>query len=186
MATPSPMPSPSPAPLPLDAVYRELRGVARGLLAREPYQHTLESCELVHLAWARLLNGDLRALAQDEPREVIALAVMNMRRELVDHARRRRAAKRPDAKIRVDFDDAPLFCRENPYTFLAVDALLDRLESGEGRVRNGARRAACARYALYGGLSESEISQALDLPKSTVGADVRFVKAWLAARLADE
>ena len=186
MATPAPLrPSPPPSP-DLDAVYRELRVVARGLLRREPYDHTLESCELVHLAWARLLNGDLRALAEDEPGEVIALAVTNMRRELVDHARRRRAAKRPDAKIRVDFDDAPLFCRENPSTFLAVDGLLDRLAAGEGRVRNGERRATCARYALYGGLSESEISEALGLPKSTVGSDVRFVKAWLAARLADE
>ena len=52
-----------------------------------------------------------------------------------------------------------------------------------GPIRNGERRATCARYALYGGLSESEISRALDLPKSTVGADVRFVKAWLQSRL---
>jgi RNA polymerase sigma factor (TIGR02999 family) len=185
MVTPSPISSPQPPPPALDAVYRELRVVARNLLAREPYDHTLESCELVHLAWARLLNGDLSALARDEPRQVIALAVTNMRRELVDHARRRRAAKRPDAKIRVDFDDAPLFCRTDPHTFLAVDALLDRLAAGEGRVRNGERRAECARYALYGGLSESEISEVLGLPKSTVGSDVRFVKAWLAARLAD-
>jgi RNA polymerase sigma factor (TIGR02999 family) len=167
----------------LDTVYRQLRTVARGLLAREPYAHTLESCELVHLAWARLLNGDLRALAENEPNDVIALAITNMRRELVDHARRRRASKRPDARVRIDFDDAPLFCREDPDTFLAVDGLIDQLEHGEERVRNGQRRAACARYAFYGGLSESEIAEALDVPKSTVGNDVRFVKAWLTSRL---
>jgi len=179
----TPPASPSSSAPELTAVYRELRTVARSLLAREPYDHTLESCELVHLAWARLLNGNLRLLAEQSPGEVIALAVTNMRRELVDHARRRRAAKRPDGKIRVDFDDAPLFCTSDPDTFLAVDGLLDSLESGGHRVRNGARRATCARYALYGGLSESEIAAALDLPKSTVGSDVRFVKAWLSARL---
>ena len=169
----------------LDTVYRELRTVARSLLKREPYAHTLESCELVHLAWARLLKGDLRQLAENEPQEVIALAITNMRRELVDHARRRRATKRPDAKIRIQFDDAPLFVREDPDTFLAVDRLLDQLEQGDERLRNGERRAACARYALYGGLSESEIAEALDVPKSTVGNDVRFVKAWLTARLGE-
>jgi len=173
------------SPPQLDAVYRELRTVARSLLAREPYAHTLESCELVHLAWARLLGGNLRMLAEDSPGQVIALAVTNMRRELVDHARRRRAAKRPDAKIRVDFDDAPLFCERDPDTFLEVDRLLSSLATGSNRVRNGERRATCARYALYGGLSEAEISQALDLPKSTVGSDVRFVKAWLSARLGE-
>lgn len=186
----SPMPTPKPpasqAPAPLDDVYRELRGIARNLLSREPYDHTLESCELVHLAWARLLNGDLRVIAEQRPEDVIALAITNMRRELVDHARRRRAAKRPDAKIRIELGDAPLFCDAHPDTFLEVDRLLTELEDGSctgGPIRNGERRATCARYALYGGLSESEISKALDLPKSTVGADVRFVKAWLQSRL---
>jgi len=186
----SPMPTPTPpasqAPAPLDDVYRELRGIARNLLSREPYDHTLESCELVHLAWARLLNGDLRVIAEQRPEDVIALAITNMRRELVDHARRRRAAKRPDAKIRIELGDAPLFCDAHPDTFLEVDRLLTELEDGSctgGPIRNGERRATCARYALYGGLSESEISKALDLPKSTVGADVRFVKAWLQSRL---
>jgi len=182
----TPPPPPAQGPAPLDDVYRELRGIARSLLSREPYAHTLESCELVHLAWARLLNGDLRILAEQRPEDVIALAITNMRRELIDHARRRRAAKRPDAKVRIELSDAPLFCDAHPDTFLEVDRLLTELGDGTstgGPIRNGERRATCARYALYGGLSESEISEALALPKSTVGADVRFVKAWLQSRL---
>jgi RNA polymerase sigma factor (TIGR02999 family) len=174
----------TPTPADLQAVYRELRVVARALLAREPYAHTLESCELVHQAWARVLNGDLRALAEQDPRNVIALAVTNMRRELVDHARRRRAAKRPGAKARVELSDAPLMCEQEPETLLAVDALLTELERSDGaRIRHPERKAACARYALYGGLSESEIAEILDLPKSTVGAEVRFARAWIGARL---
>jgi RNA polymerase sigma factor (TIGR02999 family) len=167
----------------LRAVYGELRTVARALLRREPYDHTLESTELVHQAWARVLHGDLRELAFSDPRKVLALAVTNMRRELVDHARRRRAAKRPSPRHRVELADAPLLSREDPDTLLAIDALLDRLEAGPERVRNPERKAACARYALYGGLSESEIAELLDLPKSTVGSDVRFVRAWLGANL---
>jgi RNA polymerase sigma factor (TIGR02999 family) len=167
----------------LQRVYGELRTVARSLLRREPYDHTLESCELVNQAWARLLNGDLRDLAESDPRQVVALAVTNMRRELVDHARRRRAAKRPDARVRVTFEDAPLMSHDDPETLLAVDMLLDRLEQGVERVRNGQRKATCTRYALYGGLSESEIATVMDLPKSTVGNDVRFTRAWLSRQL---
>ena len=165
-------------------VYQELRVTARRLLRNEPYDHTLESCELVNRAWERLLNGDLRDPALEDPRSVIALAVTNMRRELVDHARRRRSQKRPDARVRVDLDDAPLFADARPHTFLEVDRLLDRLERGEDeRVRFSERRATVARYALYGGLTELEISKLMDVPKSTVGRDVRFVRAWLMARL---
>ena len=55
----------------LTLVYAELRRIARRMLAREPYQHTLESCELVHLAWARVLNGQLASLADDRPLSLI-------------------------------------------------------------------------------------------------------------------
>ncbi len=170
----------------LGQVYRELRVIARRLLNREPYQHTLESCELVHLAWARILGTELRERAEADPREVIALAVMNMRRVLVDHARRRRAAKRPTSAIRVCLDDAPQQVRRDPDTFLEVDRLLDELAAGPPRVRNGARKARVAHYALYGGLTEAEIGAALDMPKSTVGNDLRFVRAWLASRLQEQ
>ncbi|MBX2800254.1 MAG: hypothetical protein KTR31_21420 [Myxococcales bacterium] len=171
----------------LRTIYAELRTVARALLRREPYAHTLESCELVHQAWARLLAGDLRHLAVDQPERVVALAVTNMRRELVDHARRRKAAKRPNARTRLQLTDAPELSHEQPEVFLEVDRLLDELEKGPARVRNGARKAAAARFALYGGLSENEISELMGVPKSTVGSDVRFARAWLGARLdADE
>ncbi|MEN0062945.1 MAG: ECF-type sigma factor [Myxococcota bacterium] len=167
----------------LRSIYDELRVVARALLRREPYAHTLESMELVHQAWIRLLSGDLREVAENEPEKVVALAVTQMRRELVDHARRRRAAKRPTSGIRVELQDIPGLSHEQPETLLAVDALLDELEVTTERIRNGARKARLARFALYGGLSESEIASLTGIPKSTVGSDVRFVKAWLAARL---
>jgi RNA polymerase sigma-70 factor, ECF subfamily len=170
----------------LRRIYSELRTVARALLRREPYAHTLESAELVHQAWARLLSGDLRDLAENEPQQVIALAVTNMRRELCDHARRRKASKRPNARARVELQDAPDLSHDHPETLLAIDRLLDELEAGPEHVRNPDRKAQAARYALYGGLSESEIAEVMELPKSTVGSDVRFARAWIAARLTEE
>jgi RNA polymerase sigma factor (TIGR02999 family) len=168
----------------LVSVCRELRGVARRMLRREPYEHTLESLELVHQAWAKVLAGELRDAALADPRAVVALVVLNMRRELVDHARRRRAGKRPDARARIDLDDAQLMSHRDPDAFLLVEALLDQLPT-EVRIRNGGRKAEIARYALYLGFSEAEIADTLGLPKSTVGNDLRFVRAWLVSRLGD-
>ncbi len=167
----------------LASVYAELRTTARRMLRQEPYLHTLESCELVHQAWARLLNGDLARLATDTPRDVLALAVLNMRRELVDHARKRRAGKRPDPTGRVQLEDASLMLEQDPGTLIEIDRLIDSLESGEANVRAGERKAAVCRYAFYAGLTGGEIASLLDLPKSTVTADLRFVRAWLGARL---
>jgi len=167
----------------LRSIYDELRVVARSLLRREPYAHTLESMELVHQAWIRLLLGDLRELAENEPERVVALAVTQMRRELIDHARRRRAAKRPTSATRVELVDIPALSHERPEVLLAVDELLDELEHRAPRIRHGPRKAEMARYALYGGLSEAEIAALTGIPKSTVGSDVRFVRAWLASRL---
>jgi len=177
-----PMSRPSDAP-DLAAVYTELRRTARRMLRQEPYLHTLESCELVHQAWARLLNGDLAPLATESPKEVLALAVLNMRRELVDHARKRRAAKRPDPTGRMQLEDASLMLEQDPAGLIEIDRLLTSLASGEARVRAGARKAEVCRYAFYAGLSGGEIATLLGLPKSTVTADIRFVRAWLSARL---
>jgi RNA polymerase sigma factor (TIGR02999 family) len=171
------------APTELAAVYTELRRTARRLLRREPYDHTLESCELVNRAYERLLRGSLSDDVLTDPHAVLKLAITNMRRELIDHARRRRSAKRPDARVRVLLADAPLLVERDPHTLLEIDRLLTRLAEGDGRMRNGARKAEVARYALYGGLTESEIAELMDMPKSTVGNDVRFARAWLSAQL---
>lgn len=185
MSSPSPRVRPMSAPDAPDlaSVYTELRRTARRMLRKEPYLHTLESCELVHQAWARLLNGDLAPLATESPKEVLALAVLNMRRELVDHARKRRAAKRPDPAGRMQLEDASLMLEQDPAGLIEIDRLLTSLASGEARVRAGERKAEVCRYAFYAGLSGGEIAQLLELPKSTVTADIRFVRAWLAAKL---
>ena len=92
----------------------------------------------------------------------------------------------PASKARVELSDAADLSHEHPETLLAIDQLLEELERGPEHVKNAERKALCARYALYGGLSESEIAEALDLPKSTVGADVRFARAWLLSKLSQE
>ena len=59
----------------------------------------------------------------------------------------------------------------------------ERLGSAVAEVAREIEAAEVAHYSLYGGLTEAEISAALEIPKSTVGNDLRFVRAWLQNRL---
>jgi RNA polymerase sigma factor (TIGR02999 family) len=76
----------------IDAVYDELRRLARGHLRRERENHSLAPTALVHEAYLKALRSASHEVAESCP--VLAIAARIMRRILVDHARSRGAAKR--------------------------------------------------------------------------------------------
>jgi len=70
-------------------VYDELRKLASAKLAGEAVGHTLDATDLVHEVYLRL--GDA---AFADRSGFLRAAAVSMQRILVDHARRKRAAKR--------------------------------------------------------------------------------------------
>lgn len=162
----------------LALVYDELRRVARGRLRREP-GHTLAPTELVHQALLKLVPLD-RIEWQDRA-HFFAIASRAMRNVLIDHAERRRTAKRgggvgalpleaaastPESRG-IDLDD-----------LIALGRALERLEQLDPRQ---ARVVEC-RY--FGGLSIEETALALDISAATVSRDWTFARAWLHRELA--
>src|SRR5688500_10444617 len=77
-------------------IYDELRGLARSHLARENRNHTLQPTELVHEAFARLVQ---QHVSWQNRGHFFGIAAKCMRRILVDHARKKRAAKRPSSDV---------------------------------------------------------------------------------------
>jgi RNA polymerase sigma factor (TIGR02999 family) len=73
-------------------VYRELRRVAAHLLQNERPGHTMQSSDLVHEVYLRLVNA--REVDWQHRAHFFAVAATLMRRILLDRARRRAAAKR--------------------------------------------------------------------------------------------
>src|SRR5437867_424787 len=74
------------------AVYDQLREIAARMFRGERAGHTLQPTALVNEAYLRLENqGSLGKLDRNE---FVALAAVTVRHVLVDHARRRQAAKR--------------------------------------------------------------------------------------------
>src|SRR6186997_2696910 len=86
----------------IEAVYGELRRLARGYLRRERPDHSLPPTALVHDAYLRLV--DQGRVQWQNRSQFFAIAAHLMRRILVDHARAHQALKR-GAGARVPLDD---------------------------------------------------------------------------------
>ena len=80
----------------MEAVYADLRRVARRRLRAERGDHSLTPTALVHEAYVRLV--DLRRVRWQNRVQFFAIAARLMRRVLVDHARGHAALKRGGAQ----------------------------------------------------------------------------------------
>lgn len=157
------------------AVYDTLRRIAAAKLAREPAGHTLDATALVHEAYLKLGDAALESRSQ-----FLRAAAESMRRILVDHARRKRAAKRGGAGKRFDLSESDRVAVPDPDTVLAVDEALSRLESeDEGS-------AEVARLRLFAGLSVEEAADALAVSRATAFRDWAYARAYLTAALAED
>ena len=148
-------------------VYDELRRMARVQLAREGHRATLQATELVHEAFVRLM--DQKAGWQNR-QHFYGIAAKCMRRILIDHARRKRAAKRPQAGAAVDLEHAQVGESSNVDALLALDQALDRL------AKDSPRQAQIAELKLFAGLEVAEIATFVGVSEATVKRD------WMEAK----
>lgn len=157
-------------------VYDELRGVAHRRLRGERTGHTFQTTDLVHEAYARLADADLRLT---DRAHFFALAARTMRRILVDYARARAAEKRGgDAEpVRLDEISVDLADAGDEAEILALHDALERLEAQD------ARKAQVIEAHIFGGLTYDETAEALGISAATVDRDLRMARAWLAREL---
>src|SRR5262252_9507079 len=121
-------------------VYGELRRLAASQLRAERREHTLQPTALVHEAYLRLVGQ--RSVSWANRAHFFAIAAEMMRRVLVDHARKRRAAKRNPETVYLDLGPSEIRGGDRPPDLLALDAALTRLErldARQARVEDRAR-----------------------------------------------
>ena len=164
----------------LPVVYDELRAIARAQRRRHA-SDAFQTTALVHEAYLRLAAHPL----VPDRAYVFAAAARAMRNVLVDHARRRHAAKR-GGDATVLGSDALAFAAGAPdldavaARVLDVHDALDRLAALDER----AARVVECRY--FGGLSVEETAAALDISEATAKRDWRRARAWLHRALEGE
>ena len=150
-------------------VYGRLRDLARSALAGERRQITLQPTSLVNELYLKLCN--MHDLELKDRGHFMAVASRLMRQILVDHARRRNAAKR-DGGARVTLTNAAV-SDQSPLDVIAVDEALTRLESLQQR------HAKIVELRLFAGLTSEETAQALGISRATVTRSWRVARAWL-------
>ena len=154
----------------LDAVYAELRRLARGYLQREPPGHSLPPTALVHEAYLKLV--DQRRVHWQNRTQFFAIAAHLMRRILVDHARAHHARKR-GAADRVPLDDRDAGFEPLTVDVVALDLALQRLSE------TYPRQSQLVELRFFGGLTGDEIASVLGVASITVKRDWALAKAWL-------
>lgn len=157
------------------SLYDELRVVAhRQLRDRRPGQ-TLDTTALIHETYLRLVD-QTRAEWADRA-HFFAYASRAMRTILVDYARRQRRTKRGGGQPSFSLDDRDLPVEEQNEFLVALDDALTGLASVSERL---ARTVECR---FFGGMSEEETAEALQVSDRTVRRDWLKAKAWLYAEL---
>lgn len=155
-------------------IYGELRGLAGSYLRRERQGHTLQPTELVNEAFVRLLGSEVEP---NDRTHFFALAAQAMRRILVDHARRRRAAKRPDSGDRIT-----LGAGLGPAPGQEVDVL--ELHDALERLAAVAPRAAkLVELRYFAGLDNREAAEVLEISMTTLDRDRKLARVWLRREL---
>jgi RNA polymerase sigma factor (TIGR02999 family) len=153
----------------IPAVYEELRRLAASRLRSERPDHTLQPTALVHEAFLRL--ADQRSVDWANRSHFFSIAARIMRRILVDHARKRRAAKRDAAALRLTVsDEAP---SERAPELLALDSALTSLEKLDPQ------QARVVELRFFGGLTVEETAEAAGISTATVKREWRTARAWL-------
>jgi RNA polymerase sigma factor (TIGR02999 family) len=157
-------------------VYGELRRLAAIHMRRERGNHTLQATALANEVWAQIAGGP--NVEWQNRAHFFAIASLHMRQILVDHARKRSAAKRGGDQPAVTLQDNLIGEQSNLVDLLVLNEALDRLKTFDER--------ACRIVELhfFGGLSFDEMALVLGVSARTVKRSWSMARAWLHSQLA--
>lgn len=158
-------------------VYEELRRTAKRYMRRERAGHTLQTTALVNEVYLRLIDAD--SVRWQDRAHFFAIAAQLMRRILVDFARRRQQLKRGGDMHQVSLDEALAVVQDRGVDLVALDDALNALASLDQR------QCQVVEMRFFGGLTEDEIAEVLNVSPRTVRNDWSMAKAWLLRELSN-
>jgi len=156
-------------------VYNELRRLAGRYLNHERAGLTLQTHDLIHEAFLRLIGQ--RHVDWHNRAHFFGIAAQMMRRILTDHARRRSSARHGGGVRHVVLDEVPDIAAGSDADIVAVDEALVELKEVDEEL------AKIVELRFFGGLEHDEIAAVLGVSNATVRRRFRIAKAWLYRRL---
>ncbi len=159
----------------MPAMYADLRRLARSYMKRERREHTLQPTALVHEAYLRLIGQ--RSVDWHNRAQLLAVAARMMRRILLDHAARYGAAKRGGGAVRLDLSADLCPDPAGQADVFDIDRALDKLS------RIDPQQAEVVELRFFGGLTNEEIAEALEMSPATVRRRWASARLWLGRHL---
>lgn len=158
------------------AAYPELHRLAHARLREGGRNTVLDTTSLVHESYLRFVtSGKLRA---EDRRAFFAYASQVMRSVIVNSVRERLAAKRGGDWVGLTLStDVAANITSDEHTVLRVHEALEVLGQADARLA----QVALMRY--FGGYSEQEIAETLDIAERTVRRDWEKARLILAAAI---
>ena len=153
------------------AVYGELRRIAGNFMRRQNPAITLQASALVNEAFLRLI--DAQGIDWQNRTHFYAVAATLMRRILVDAARRRNSQKRGGGRLRITLDERIAGVNESDADLVALDEALTRLSDSNPRLGR------IVELKYFGGLTEEQVAETLEVSPRTVRRDWSVARAWL-------
>ncbi len=157
-----------------ETIQWELRRIAAAYMRRERAGHTLQPTALVNEAYLRLAGQEID---WEGRAHFFGIAARIMRQILVDHARKRLAAKRPGVR-RV----GSVTKLADPTSRQDIDVLALH-EALDGLAALDARQADIVQLRYFGGLTEHEVARLKGLSPVTVRRDLASARLWLGHRM---
>jgi len=155
----------------LPYVYDELKRQARYYMSRERKDHTLQPTALVHEMFLRI--SEQSGVDWQNRSHFYGVAAHLMRQILVDHARKHSAAKRGSNTVHFSLDDLQIPVEQRAGSIIALHEALEKLEQHDDT------QSKVVEMRFFGGLTNSEIADALGVSERTVGREWRSAKLWL-------
>ena len=150
-------------------VYEELRRMAAARMAHEAAGHTLQPTALVHEAWLQLVGHG--GHSWENRRHFFGAAAEAMRRILIINARRKASLKRGGNRERVEIEELQITAATPDEHVLLIDEALQWLE------KEDAPTARLVLLKFFGGLTNAEVAESLDVSLRTVN------RQWLYAKI---
>jgi RNA polymerase sigma factor (TIGR02999 family) len=155
----------------LPLVYNQLRELAASRMAREMAGQTLQPTALVHEAWLRLQSGSSPAWSNRA--HFFGAASEAMRRILIESARRKLRLKRGNRAEHISIDNVDIVQTLPDERVLLVDEALRRLHATDPAL------ARVVALKFFGGLTNAEVAETLEVTERTIYNKWTFAKVWL-------
>jgi RNA polymerase sigma factor (TIGR02999 family) len=152
-------------------VYDELRRIASQNLRSAGPGQTMFTTDLVHESFLKLIGS--RNVSWQNRLHFFSIAATVMRQIIVDHARARHAGKRGGNSVRIPLQNGLPVDDQSLDDIAELDEALCALE------KTDARSARIVEFRFFGGLTNEEIAELLNISARTVIRDWEFARAWL-------